>query len=1433
MWEIIKSLFRYSFKNLASLIMLTTLIIVSSGVSTSMMMLSDNLTRSYNKLVNQGNLNNIVINELYSTSYEADSKISGEEAKRKNEEDFKKELSNLIGKDSFRNFKALDFTGSSSGYAYKIISTAYDDTIDKTVIYNGHNVLPETFNFEKIIDDAKWSLDNLINKRARRLLAFLASKVSWTDATKNYTNDASKILSVTDETSKDFDPKNWVNKQNGLAKKMQTWLDDTNKNYSKPVSKGYRLSLDISGTVPIVGQIDNVSSFAAVVPKYILEKQHKSILPESIYEQLKSYNTLKTNSDETYDYNYSNFENEYINQTTLKSFINSVDDKYKIKVDNIDYLIAGEGISPSFMYPVYSLERQTPNIDTEVLIYTNESGYQLAFDSSRSSPVETYIIAKVNGQNLSYYIDKINEIAQKYMSWPAPMKAAYSIYDTSNTLSPVALRLSFLPSLVNSQIIIGNSLTIFIAILVGLIFVFSIKKYINDNRSSLGALRANGIKKRWIVWCMPLLSLFPAVTGGLLGYIFGQFSQSLFLNLYSFYWTIPTALTVFNPLLFCCWVFIPFIIMAIISIISTYFLLKGNTNKLLNESSRFHSSWLSKKTSTLFGKSSNVLLKFRTSIAFSSLPKLIMIVMMFSLFSTAVSAGLAINDKFKYTQTKTFENKNYNFSIDLLTPTIQGGAYFRQQKDFPARPIVNDKNEILNYNIGMSDTNYNKNRFQDGNLLLYNNHSLENSNDRLKTSNDQSPFGQTLLLHMPSINDSTWQKSDFLYLKNRVQMPSILDAEVGVPGIAATNPWDVAKNLAPANQMTLSNNLTKKLWSRILDDENIYFNETNLKDYFSYLPEKDYNETIEKMANKPLNEIVTKEYGFIEKIYPIDSNGNQVNEPLESSPDTIEKYDNAGNIVEQYKVEKSSFNATSKLIPQYILIMLTLLNLSTKNFDFDYTNMNQADIDKISNAVEYAKGYKDLFFSSVYQYIPMENNDETYTYVKAKIQNSSDEVNIKGIKSDSKMIKLVNQDNNVVNHKLKLETIDESQYNDSNLHDIYNKNVLDSKNLKIIINESAAYEYNLKVGDYIEIDPTEEATRYNNFRNVDGSNNEKYNKIKAFNETKYKFKIVDIITTYQNPEFYINQRVANYIIGLNDDNILNNSFYNEYSYSTVNNEATWFNSEPPILKIKQIDPFNGFFTNSENPKSVRSITLYSTSGLAPANDKFINGELFNQIVDKVMGSEEKDLNNATKQNKYISKIYLASALGFSSVNDLDEWYNGKKPSDIINELISTYGQSPLLSSLIYIEPQDSFFALFGNISQFVNSIFILILVIIFIICILAVLYLSIDFIYSSIALCGMLKAYGFKDSTNVFSFLSMFFPAIILALIISTPLSILAINWIKTFVYGFGGIFLPISLLWWYVVINATILFAILSLTILIAILILKREKITKLITRY
>lgn len=101
----------------------------------------------------------------------------------------------------------------------------------------------------------------------------------------------------------------------------------------------------------------------------------------------------------------------------------------------------------------------------------------------------------------------------------------------------------------------------------------------------------------------------------------------------------------------------------------------------------------------------------------------------------------------------------------------------------------------------------------------------------------------------------------------------------------------------------------------------------------------------------------------------------------------------------------------------------------------------------------------------------------------------------------------------------------------------------------MIINESAAYEYKLKRGDKIEIDPTDEATRYNprvNFNNpelIDFAN---------YNNKKYTFEIVDIVKSYQYPEFYINQRIANHLNVMDYPTIIETSYVNDYEYNAAN-----------------------------------------------------------------------------------------------------------------------------------------------------------------------------------------------------------------------------------------------------------------------------------------
>ena len=158
----VKMLFRYSFKNKVSLVALSIFNMLSVLIFACLMLLSQNLQHAYNNLVENGNLNNGLVHELYKTTVDNDdpnttideSSLTGDEAKEENKRQFLNELNEIIGSQNYRRFKSLDYNASTSGIIYKIIESDVDYTINKVVMYSGHNVIKLKYNFTDIINQA-------------------------------------------------------------------------------------------------------------------------------------------------------------------------------------------------------------------------------------------------------------------------------------------------------------------------------------------------------------------------------------------------------------------------------------------------------------------------------------------------------------------------------------------------------------------------------------------------------------------------------------------------------------------------------------------------------------------------------------------------------------------------------------------------------------------------------------------------------------------------------------------------------------------------------------------------------------------------------------------------------------------------------------------------------------------------------------------------------------------------------------------------------------------------------------------------------------------------------------------------------------------------------------------------------------------------------
>ncbi|MGL4952053.1 MAG: ABC transporter permease, partial [Mycoplasma sp.] len=1288
----------------------------------------------------------------------------------------------------YRRFNAIDFTTTNSGFAYKIVESDPNHTIDKMVMYQGNNVLSRTYDFDQLIEEANWVNDDIKSAEARRIVVFLASKASWTDTKTGpkFIKANEQLTTVKDPTDINYDPK--TSQDSSVTKikgDLEKWLNGKNP----LINKGYRLAFDVSGTVPVVGRIDNFSSYTTVVPTYVLKNHGKEIVPDYLYEE------------------YFNM-NKFDSLTTQSDFIDwfaKVPSKYKISVDNLDFLIVGTGMTPGFMYPVLNLERSIPNTETEILLYGNTGAFELAYDSNRSSPVDDYLIFNVGGASQEL-INELNIISRKYMSWPPSIKSVYFANDISNTLCAQGVRLNFLPGLIDTQIILSTTLSLFVGALTCIVFLFTVRKFIDDNRSSLTILRANGVKKRVIVFSTTILGVFPSLVGGSFAYLVCQLTQNALIGLFSTYWVIPTAVTIFNPLMFFGILLAPLVIMAILAAATTFLLMRKNVSELMKDTSNFKVTPIAKMMAVLFNKA-DIITKFRTSIAFSSISKLIAITVLFTLSSIGVTTSTALSKKFKTAKEATFEAKDYNFAVDLTTPTVQAGQYLSSEFKDLDRVIVDDNYDVLTFNSGMVDNGglfpgesvYNKMRNQTFSELKYlqsdmnpnpkfaKNVALPKYNENIKTTKAK----EDSIAHMPSINDATWQKESGIYLNNRSQTPLLVDLEIGI-GNLSTNPWNIARNLAPPNTMNISDNMTHELWRRIANDSTVYFTNDSIDFKETIVP---YGGQINKdnYLDFELNKIYIDKFNFLVKYNDI---------PDQNDLNYVYK-ENDG----WYYIDKSKFAETSALNKDYLVLSHFILNN-----------------DK----------YQDTIFKMSYNRIPLESGDETFTRVESNLltNNAQEAITIKGIKNNSNFLKLKNKNQEDINNILKLNDDIEQKYEEINkIHEIYRSDIFDdSSNFKMIINESAAYQYNLKIGDVIKIDPTNEATRFNAYDILTSdADKEKVVDYSEFNNKTYEFQIIEIAETYQYPEFFINQRIANHINVMSHENVLKTSFKNDYIY----NEST--NNDEII--VSQIDPFNGVFSDAENVKAIsQSMSLYSETGIAPATDKFTSSTLMIDILNTALKSKDTDLNNWKNQTKYLTKMQLAKIMGYEKDGVLNMTAFSEKYNDaslLLKDMVSIYGENPFTPIIFNVEYVEMYSQIFDNISKFINDIMILILVILFSISILSVAFLSVEFISSSISLIAILKVLGFYDRTNAFAFLSMFFPAMIIAVAASVPLSMLIIEAIKKFVYSFANIFLPISYQWWYFIVPSLLLGAILAMTIGIAMYLLKKQNTTRVIARY
>ncbi|MGL5617504.1 MAG: FtsX-like permease family protein [Metamycoplasmataceae bacterium] len=621
---------------------------------------------------------------------------------------------------------------------------------------------------------------------------------------------------------------------------------------------------------------------------------------------------LNANNKSVYDLTLNNAPKDSIEMQTL---INSLDDKYKINVNGLEYLIIGTDSTVDYLYPVTDLNNIQVDTKSQAILYVNQMGFDRARESNANAVVHKYflIVASptISPVNLRDQINKYiytsltglnnyDELSNQEKN-NTTYKKAY-LYNESNPFNPeIALRVQTIETLIEAINRANSFISMTLLLLIGLVTIFVIKRYISSRSKVLGILKAQGYKSIQIAISICTFALFVCFFGATFGYIAGHFLQLPMMHIFSNYWTLPIATTNFNLISLLVTVLMPLVGLILLTIITTLFLLRVKPTKLMNGSFQLNNSRAAGAIQKKF-HSSNIKSKFTLSLTLNSIWKLLSLLLSLIFTVTIMSFSFASQNAFGNAVTKTYKNRNYNYKIDLITPTLEGGSITTLGK-------------------------------QDIHNLLY--VPVGNPNEATTYLADYFAPGQNSVIN-PLLPNGIHPNGQPLYNDKHIVTKSSFDLVVNIGGIE-TNVWNSLFNSMPDSQKASvlggSQSAAKWLeWSQGLTNYG-QDNEANINDngdkvpYFKYIIDHE-NPKESRFVYRNINE-TSNEYFHQEIII----SGEVTNIREKYRKFLVEAYNKSLNYNNESPREDEP-----KFIKDYFLTFGSVVFNEEKNEKFSYAN---------------------------------------------------------------------------------------------------------------------------------------------------------------------------------------------------------------------------------------------------------------------------------------------------------------------------------------------------------------------------------------------------------------------------------------------------------------------------------------------------------------
>ncbi len=911
----------------------------------------------------------------------------------------------------------------------------------------------------------------------------------------------------------------------------------------------------------------------------------------------------------------------------LKNLSSNVIISYK----GTKFLICGLGVSPDYAFPIVNITSPVPNPDNQGIVYVNQS----IFNSLGINDVDTssYLSYGSNTLSPSQIINTSQDVYRSLLSADSTLPI-YNVKD-AKAMGIVYMRSAFPQELRNFIVYASLIIILFLLILAFVIIFLLIKSITNNLIRPLAIVLSNGFSlSNIILSCVGNVSVI-AIIAAALAYVISYLLQG-------------SLLSIFTPLIFVPIATLPFNLGIYFGLVGLALLFTGGIFAAII-ANKFKSSIteiLNKQDSPKNSKAANWLMSLnikspmlpKVSLGFSTtlIGRLSLIAILGSLSLGIVVSSATIKEKFVVSQTLTADSRKYNNDINLANIKEQTGLYKPQPYEelgftdnnvgitpiYPIQDIKDPNYAGAGYDFSTDNIPdiYNKANLRVLTVDPSNPHNLIP-----KLYNNEMKSLTNLILPSFSIYQSlTSGAPDILF--NASASLIALNFKIKIP-VGEINIWDQIKIYFPEW-------IVYQFEHQILDFKQAAMEKYGeMYSYFLVAQEFAHNTSTLSIPNVDDNS-----YGYY---YPVIKDGRKSYEgnPIFVWKNDTQKFKREDAIVSQVVTPGSSLsfnlndylpqlqfkilkertiaydpNQPSSTYPSATECLGTLDEATVqqkiknnqvlwkfvpayqKDYEFDRTKATNdqdvgVDFYKISLKTNILKLFG-LFFGDPELskkdarvscgIVPVGDTEETYTNINAQIdglynlfnkkyQPQKNIINIMGIdvqpQKQPQLVVLKNRAGNDISSLISDDTLDL-------------KNITNETAIPVIVNEGAALEWGLSTGSEIDISVLNNmlSNSYNVLNQIIHMDNNPLN-------NHYKLVVKGISTDSLGEKIYMNQKVANTLIGIDQAKVINHMNPKTATIHTLDKEL-------PFV------PFNSILSsNPQNIIGTSIIPFYSNSGL--------------------------------------------------------------------------------------------------------------------------------------------------------------------------------------------------------------------------------------------